>query len=223
MIRIDLGLTCLALALSPLACGGESASDGSGGSGGNPSGGSTSGGSGGSTSGGSGGTTSGGAGGSTSGGSGGTGACGPMPGPMDCLVCGQLTSPICENGAWTCPPEVGCPDAGSCPSNQVPTVKGCLGCSDASSQLNDGIEAARKASSACGTAADCVLTGAGTACAGSCQVAVSKSGEAAFQAALSKLDADYCSGFVPVCGYSTPKCAVPTLECTGGSCEAKFN
>lgn len=214
MTRILPGFALLALALVPFACGGESSSDGSGGaqsggSGGAPGGGAPGGGSGG------------GSGGIPAGGSGGSGACGPMP-TGDCIVCGHYASMICQNGAWTCPPE-NCVDAGTCPSGQVPTVEGCLSCSDASSKLDAAIEAARKANAACGTAGDCVLTASGTACAGACQVAVSASGEAAFKALLSKLDGDYCSGFVPVCGYSTPKCAVPTLECNAGSCEAKFN
>jgi hypothetical protein len=210
-LRFAARASVLALALVPFACGGESSSDGSGG---------TSGGSGGSTSGGSGGT-----GGSVAGG--GTAGCEDFGSGGGCPACGAYVPPVCENGTWTCSPVV-CPDASTdanptCASNQVPTVDGCLTCSDASTKLNDAIEAARKANAACGTAADCVLTGAGTACAGDCQIAVSTSGKAAFEAALAKLDADYCSGFVPVCGYSTPKCAMPTLECTGGLCATKFN
>ena len=85
------------------------------------------------------------------------------------------------------------------------------------------ITEARKANASCGTATDCVMTSSDTACSGACGVAVSKSGEAAFQSALAYADGAYCSGFVPVCGYSSPKCAQATLECNAGSCEAKYN
>ncbi|MCC6903448.1 MAG: hypothetical protein IT377_31045 [Polyangiaceae bacterium] len=198
--------------LLPFACGGESSTDDDTG-GASGTGGATSGGTGGA--GGTGGTTSGG-----TGGTGGTNDCGP-PITGDCVVCGKFALKVCVDGKWTCPEEVNCPDAG-CDSGKVQTVDGCLTCAEASTKLASGIEAARKANASCGTEADCVLTGASTACSGSCQVAVAKSGEAAFQAALSKLDTDYCKAFVPTCGYSSPKCAAPTLVCTLGLCELSF-
>ena len=159
------------------------------------------------------------------GGSGGTAGCGPMPGPMDCEGCSGFTSPVCENGSWTCPP-LNCPDAGpdaaTCGAGHVPTIDGCLSCVQASTKLGQLIEAARAKNASCSTEMDCVMTGSATACNGSCGVAVSKAGEAAFQAALTKIDTGYCAGFVPVCGYSTPKCAMPTLVCNAGQCEAKY-
>ncbi|MBK7579755.1 MAG: hypothetical protein IPI67_06040 [Myxococcales bacterium] len=208
------GLVTLTLpALLMSACGGDSSSDDNGGkggaTGGTSSGGASSGGtsSGGTSSGGSAGTTGGGSAGTTSGGSGG--------------VAGSSSG---GSGGSTADASTDAnPDGSTYGTTEVPTVDGCLSCSAASTKLNDGIEAARKANASCGSAGDCTLTGAGTTCAGDCQVAVSKSGEAAFKTALSKLDGDYCQGFVPVCGYSTPKCAVPTLVCTNGLCEAKYN
>jgi hypothetical protein len=185
------------------ACGGESRGDGSsrGGSAGSAG--------------------SGGAAGS-SGSSGGAAGCGGG-GAMDCVdPCdGHMYLPSCVNGAWTCAGGDVC-DAGTCVPGTVPTVEGCLSCADASTKLAGAIESARSANAACIEAADCTLTGAGTACWGDCPAAVSKSGEPAFQSALSKLDADYCSAFVPECGYSTPKCAVPTLVCASGKCEATY-
>jgi hypothetical protein len=159
---------------------------------------------------------------------GGTGACGPMPGGVDCFdsCSGQMYSPSCVNGSWDCIPkpcpDAGGPDAAACPTGQVPTLEGCLTCTDAAAHLSAEIEKARKANAACSTAADCVMTGDSTACFGSCGVAVSKSGEAAFQTALSYWDGAYCSGYVAVCGYSTPSCAQPTLVCNAGSCDATY-
>jgi hypothetical protein len=154
------------------------------------------------------------------------GPCGPMPGGMDCLGCnGELSLPTCVGTSWSCPPDE-CPDAAadapSCGAGKVSTVDGCLSCVDASQKLSDAIEAARVANAGCASAADCVMTNSNTACAGSCSEAVSKGGEAAFQAALAKLDTDYCTGFVPVCGYTTPKCAAPTLVCQAGKCQATY-
>ncbi len=153
------------------------------------------------------------------------GPCGPLPGAMDCEGCSGFTSPVCENGSWTCPP-LNCPDAGpdaaTCGAGHVPTIDGCLSCAQASTKLGQLIEAARAKNASCSAETDCVMTGSATACNGSCGVAVSKAGEAAFQAALTKIDTGYCAGFVPVCGYSTPKCAMPTLVCNAGQCEAKY-
>lgn len=208
MLRATFAFVTL-VGLVPFACGGESSTDGdTGGAGGSTTGGS-------SGTGGSGGAPSGG-----SGGSGGTNDCGPPP-TGDCVVCGKFAAMVCSGGKWGCPTKV-CPDA-ACEAGEVPTASGCLTCGEVSTKLTVGIEAARKANASCGSEADCVLTGGGTACAGSCQLAVSKTGEAAFQAALSKLDADYCKGFVPECGYSGPKCAVPKLVCTAGLCDVTFN
>ncbi len=143
----------------------------------------------------------------------------------DCVdnCTGQFYLPDCVNGNWVCTGSTPCPDAGACSSNEVPTVDGCLSCSDATTAYTTAIEAARKANAGCSSATECVLTSAGTTCAGSCQVAVSQSGESAFAAALAQIDSDYCSGFVDVCGFSTPKCAVPSVVCTLGTCEVVFN
>ncbi len=169
---------------------------------------------------------------SSSDGSGGSGGCGSPPGNVDCLGCNNEFVPIeCVNGVWQCPQIKCAPDAGtdagsdasSCPSGEVPTVDGCITCADATQKLSDAIEAARAANDDCSTPADCVMTSSSTTCAGSCGVAVSTAGEAAFQSALSQINADYCSAFVPECGFSTPKCANATLVCNAGSCEATYN
>jgi len=104
----------------------------------------------------------------------------------------------------------------------VPTIEGCLSCSDTTQHLIAEIEKARKANAACSTVADCVMTSDSTACFGSCGVAVSKSGEAAFKASLAYWNDAYCSGFVAVCGYATPSCAQPTLVCNAGLCDATY-
>jgi len=203
------------------ACGGSTSDQNSGGT---SSGGSSSGGksSGGTTS--SGGTSTGGTstGGTSTGGSS-TGGCGGG-GAADCVDCKGYSSPICVNGQWTCE-QHDCSDSGAggaCPANQVPTIDGCLTCDAATQAYTSAIDAAQKANSACNLETDCVLTAASTTCSGSCQIAVSKSGEAAFQAELASIDKNYCSGFVAVCGYSTPKCANATLACNAGTCEAIF-
>lgn len=198
----SLGIFVLALAVS--GCGGESDSDAGGGTGGTPSGGTSSGG-----------TSSGGTAGSASGGTAGVGSAGTAGSASG----GTAGSASGGSGGIV---DAGL-DAFQCASGEVPTVEGCLTCSAASQKLSDAIEKARKANASCGTATDCVMTGSGTACSGTCGVAVSKSGEAAFQSALAYADGAYCSGFVPVCGYSSPKCAQATLECNAGSCEAKYN
>lgn len=162
------------------------------------------------------------------GGTAGSGACGPMPSPpTDCAnpCTGSMELPVCQGESWGCEVHV-CPDAGqdaaSCASGQVPTVEGCLTCAAASQKLSDAIEAARLANASCSSPADCVMTGSNTTCWGSCGVAVSKAGEQAFAAALAKLDGDYCTAFVPECGYATPKCAQATLTCPAGTCVAQY-
>lgn len=156
-------------------------------------------------------------------GGGGTAGC-AGGGGIDCIdqCTGDFYLPDCVNGSWECADSSPCPDAGTCPTGQVPTIEGCLSCDAATTAFSNAIEAARLANAACNTAADCVLTGSGTACAGACQVAVSAAGQSAFAAALAKIDAGYCSGFVAVCGYSTPKCAMPTLECQAGLCQTVY-
>jgi hypothetical protein len=114
-------------------------------------------------------------------------------------------------------------DAAACGAGEVPTVEGCLTCDQASAKLDAAIESARVANASCNTADDCTLTAASTTCWGACPIAVSKSGESSFQAALAKLDGDYCTAYVPECGYVTPKCAAAKLACTGGVCQAVYN
>lgn len=205
------------------ACGGESSGgDGTGGTAGTAPDGSA-----GSTAG-----TAGSAGSGGVAGTSGTAGCGGS-GASDCVhpCTGQLYGPTCENGVWGCehentPCDAGTDapvDAADCPKGEVPTVEGCLTCNDASTKLDDAITKARETNAACSAATDCMMADASTPCAGSCPVAISKSGEQHFKDAIAKIAGDYCSDFVSECGYSTPKCANATLICSAGLCEAKYN
>jgi hypothetical protein len=146
-------------------------------------------------------------------------------GGIDCVdqCTGDFYLPSCVNGGWVCDQSSPCPDGGTCAVDEVPTADGCLSCSDATTAYTNAIEAARIANAACNTETDCVLVDASTTCAGSCQLAVSQSGQSAFSASLQQIDADYCSGFVAVCGYSAAKCALPTPVCNAGTCGVVFN
>ena len=72
----------------------------------------------------------------------------------------------------------------------------------------------------CGQDSDCVVVPSGTACQGTCGVALNADSAAAFAAALAKLDDKYCISvnFSATCGYSTPKCMAPAPACVDGTC-----
>lgn len=201
------------------ACGGSTPSGG--GSHGGGSAGSAGDGGGG-RSGGSGGSGSGGTAGSAGEGrSGGSGGCGEEGGGIDCMdrCTEDLFSPDCVNGSWVCAETSPCPDCGA---GQVRTFEGCMTCDAVTAALSEALETERLANAGCRTVADCVLTASDTACRGTCPVAVSVAGERAFTAALSWTDRDYCSEFAAECGYSTPKCAAPKLECQTGLCQTVY-
>ena len=170
--------------------------------------------------GGSGGASKGGAAGATSGGAGGEGGCDDLgAGGADCIdsCTGEYTPPVCTDGKhWTC-------ENKPVPPGQVPTADGCLTCGETRQRVGQKIEGARAANDSCAVAEDCVMTSANTHCAGACEVAVSKTGEAAFKKGLSVIDGQYCFDYTPECGFLKPKCALPKLLCTNGSCEAKYN
>jgi hypothetical protein len=206
------------------ACGGESSSDSAGGAAGQAGSGGAQAGAGGAQAG-SGGLLGGMGGiGGSPGGAAGIGGCGGG-GAADCVdPCdGHMFPPTCIDGVWTCIGSTLC-DGGTpaCQAAEVPTVQGCMSCEEVTQVLTNAIEAARVAAAACSTDADCTLANSSTLCAGDCPVAVSTSGKSAFENAVSKLSNDYCSDFVPTCGYSTPKCALPTLVCSAGSCQAEY-
>ncbi len=153
-------------------------------------------------------------------GSSGSAGCGNV-GMMDCMdrCTEDLFSPDCVNGSWVCAETSPCPDCGA---GQVRTFEGCMTCDAVTAALSEALETERLANAACRTVADCVLTASDTACRGTCPVAVSVAGERAFTAALSWTDRDYCSEFAAECGYSTPKCAAPKLECQTGLCQTVY-
>jgi hypothetical protein len=116
-------------------------------------------------------------------------------------------------------PDVVCADAAvACSSGLVPTAHGCLSCAEATQQVADTIDKALSTSQACDTVDDCTYGAASTACAGACPVAVSKDNQGYFEDLVNLVSEDYCQDFVATCGYSTPKCAVTTLDCVGGAC-----
>jgi hypothetical protein len=215
-----LGLAAAVLMAGIGACGGESSSDSGGGAAGQAGSGGAQAGTGGAQAG-SGGSLGGMGGiGGSPGGAAGMGGCGGAGGE-DCVdPCAVHT---CIDGVWTCIGSTLC-DGGTptCQAAEVPTVQGCMSCEEVTQVLTNAIEAARLANAACSTDTECTLANSSTLCAGDCPVAVSASGKNAFESAVSKLSNDYCSDFVPTCGYSTPKCALPTLVCSAGSCQAEY-
>ncbi len=204
--------TALSVALVP-GCGSEDDASGSGGSstGGSAGSGGSTGGSGGSTggsagSGGSSGSNTGG----TAGSSGSSGAGGGAGTDGGAGTSGAGGSAGTDGGT----------DAG-CAAKTVPTKDGCLSCSDALKAVSAAIEAARKANGKCSVAGDCKLIGAGSQCAGGCQTAIATSGEKTYQAALAQANKDYCSGYVPVCGFITPACLAVKAVCKNKQCEVE--
>ncbi|HMR74907.1 MAG TPA: hypothetical protein PKD61_07345 [Polyangiaceae bacterium] len=222
-----LGLTVALSALLIPACGSDDDGGGTGGSAtGGGSGSGASSGSGGSTggnsgSGGSSGSSTGGSSGSggSSGASGAGGGAGTDGGAGASGSGGTDGGAGSDGGGGSAGTDAGT-DAG-CAANTVPTKDGCLSCSDASKALNAVLDAARKANAACSTATDCKLIGAGSQCAGGCQLAIAVSGEAAYNAALAQANKDYCSGYVPVCGFITPACLAVKAVCKSNVCETE--
>ena len=135
----------------------------------------------------------------------------------------EVAQATCEAAAWTCPGEstLDCEATGECPGGQVPTVDGCLSCSDVA-----GIVSAIKAEavglySGCISDGDCILVSQDTACAGACPTAIGAQNADAFADVLAMIDGDYCSTeTVATCGYATPDCAPTTPKCNDGACEA---
>ena len=159
------------------------------------------------------------------------------PNPAGCMTTGCSEGFVCDptagcapsgcfcdetSGSWGCTADCGggtcVPEAIECTADEVSTVDGCLSCGEAGSAASAAQQAAKDANDACTAHVDCVLVGAGTSCAGSCQTAVSDAD--AYNAAIATLNTSYCDGYAETCGFVTPSCVAAEAKCVAGACQA---
>lgn len=98
-----------------------------------------------------------------------------------------------------------------------------LDCSATLTALQSEIDKLQSSHSDCSHDEECTTVPSGTACQGTCGVAILKSFASTFASALSDLNDKYCvkTGFSSTCGFSTPKCIAPNPGCVAGKCVYK--
>jgi hypothetical protein len=110
----------------------------------------------------------------------------------------------------------------TCEGDKVPTIDGCIGCSQVTTAIQGLKEASMGMFTSCETVDDCTTTNDGTVCAGACPIAVNTSSAGAYQTLLDVISSNYCQGYVAKCGYMTPSCAQGTLVCKDNVCQQEF-
>lgn len=167
-------------------------------------------------------------------------------GPTCAQACGSdaLIEAVCEGLAWSCPP--GSVDVTTCPPDtcwgKAPPDSECKAgqwickagwiqlypnapcveatCETLKAALVAGLEALTTNHQLCAKDEDCVVVPSGTACQGTCGVALSKNQAVPFADGLAALDQKLCkdTDFATKCGYSTPKCMAPAPACVAQKC-----
>lgn len=85
--------------------------------------------------------------------------------------------------------------------------------------MTDAIAAAVASASSCSADSECASAFADTACQGTCPVPLRADALDEFQALLAALSQEYCTGYAPKCGYSTPMCIEAKAVCHQGTCD----
>ena len=167
-------------------------------------------------------------------------------GPTCAQSCGSdaLVEAVCSGQSWSCP--TGAVDAASCPPDtcwgKAPPDTACSGgqwvckdgwlqlypngpcveatCDTLKAALVAGLEALTTNHQLCAKDDDCVVVPSGTACQGTCGVALSKNQALPFADGLAALDQKLCkdTDFATKCGYSSPKCMAPAPACVAQKC-----
>lgn len=97
-----------------------------------------------------------------------------------------------------------------------------MDCTTRRNTANNAVDTAIKANLACSSDADCTLVFKGTQCAGACQAAVNKTGEAAVKAVIADVNATICNNYrQDGCPYASPSCAPVTAKCVQQQCTAQ--
>jgi len=139
--------------------------------------------------------------------------------PTNCTDCNE------DLGLWNCTKDCNggtCGPIPECGEDKVPTIDGCVGCSQAMEAIQGLKESSMHLFNACETVDDCTTTGDDIDCAGACPVAVNAESAQAYQDFLNVISSNYCQGYVQECGYSTPSCMQGTLICKDNICQQTF-